>query len=59
MGVILLILFAGTLSIGKNIIFTNFTKTNKPEDSAYRKNPSDQNNDVIDVEAQVFEDEDT
>ncbi len=50
-GAILLILFTGALTIGKNIIFTNFTKTKKPKGPAYQKG------DVIDVEAQVFEKE--
>ena len=50
-GAILLILFTGALSIGKNILFANFAKTEKP------KGPAHQKGDVIDVEAQVFENE--
>ncbi len=51
LGVILLILFTGVLTIGKNIIFMDFAKTKKPKDPVYQKG------DVIDVEAQVFENE--
>ena len=53
LGTILLVLFTGMLSIGKNIIFTNFAKTRKPKD------PEHQKSDVIDVEAQIFENEDS
>ena len=48
-GIILMILFTGALTIGKNIIFTSFVKTKNTKDPAYQKD------DVIDVEARVFE----
>ncbi|MFH1092922.1 MAG: hypothetical protein V1739_02050 [Candidatus Omnitrophota bacterium] len=49
LGSILLFLFTGALSIGKNIIFTNFAKTAKPKGPAYQKD------DIIDVEAEVVD----
>ena len=56
-GLILLFLFSGALTIGKNILFTSFTNTKKPKDPAYRDNSAYQKGEVIDVEAQVFEDD--
>ena len=52
-GVILLVLFSGALSLGKNILFTNLSDTQKqrPNSTNYQKG------DVIDVEAQVFDSE--
>ncbi|MCG2712632.1 MAG: hypothetical protein L6416_09980 [Candidatus Omnitrophica bacterium] len=57
LGAILLFLFTGALTIGKNIIFTNFAKTKKTKGPTYRKGPEFQEGDVIDVEAQVVENE--
>ena len=56
-GLVLLFIFSAALTIGKNIIFTNLTKTKKSKDPVYRKNTVYKKGDVIDVEAQVFEDE--
>ena len=47
LGGILLVLFTGALSLGKNMIFSNFVKS-KPSKSSTRGR-----NDVIDVEAEV------
>ena len=58
MGVILFVLFAGMLSIGKNIIFSGFAKTNKPEARSHDRDQDYTKGEVIDVEAQVFEDTD-
>ena len=54
-GLILLFIFSGVLAIGKNILFTNFAKTKRPKDSVYQKDQAYKEGDVIDVEAQVFE----
>lgn len=58
-GIVLLFLFSAALTIGKNILFTGFSQANKPKDTVHRKRTAYQKDDVIDVEAQVFEDEGT
>jgi len=57
-GLILLFLFSGALAIGKNIIFTNFVKPKGPKGTTYHNKHAHQKGDVIDVEAQVFENDD-
>ena len=57
MGTVLFLLFTSALSIGKRILFSGFEKTGQNNARRADKRPGYSNGEVIDVEAEVFEDD--